>query len=67
MYTGLSKLPGLSEYFTNITVTNGYNGSLAMNSFTSSLNFADDPTRRGTPTFLDPISKNYIPYFLIPK
>ena len=67
MYTGLSKLPGLSEFFTNITLTNGYNGSLAMNSFTSSLNFADDPTRRGTPTFLDPISKNYIPYFLIPN
>ena len=67
MYTGLSKLPGLSEYFTNITLTNGYNGSLAMNSFTSSLNFADDPMRRGTPTFLDPISKNYIPYFLIPN
>ena len=67
MYTGLSKFPGLSEYFTNITLTNGYNGSLTMNSFTSSLNFADDPMRRGTPTFLDPISKNYIPYFLIPN
>ena len=67
MYTGLSKLPGLSEYFTSITISNGYNGSLAMNSFTSSLNFVDDPMRRGTPTFLDPISKNYIPYFLIPN
>jgi len=67
MYTGLTKMPGLSEYFTNITLTNGYNGSLAMNSFTSSLNFADDPSRRGTPTFLDPISHNYIPYFLIPN
>jgi cell surface protein SprA len=67
MYTGLSKLPGLSEYFSNITISNGYNGSLAMNSFTSSLNFVDDPMRRGTPTFLDPISKNYIPYFLIPN
>ncbi len=67
MYSGLSKVPGLSEYFTNITLTNGYNGSLAMNSFTSSLNFVDDITKRGTPTFLDPISGNYIPYFLIPN
>ena len=67
MYSGLSKLPALAEYFTNITLTNGYNGSLAMNSFTSSLNFVDDITKRGTPTFLDPISGNYIPYFLIPN
>ena len=67
MYSGLSKVPALAEYFTNITLTNGYNGSLAMNSFTSSLNFADDITKRGTPTFLDPISGNYIPYFLIPN
>jgi cell surface protein SprA len=67
MYSGLSKVPALAEYFTNITLTNGYNGSLAMNSFTSSLNFVDDITKRGTPTFLDPISGNYIPYFLIPN
>ena len=67
MYSGLSKVPALAEYFTNITISNGYNGSLAMNSFTSSLNFVDDITKRGTPTFLDPISGNYIPYFLIPN
>ncbi len=67
MYSGLSKLPALSEYFTNITISNGYNGNLSMNSFSSSLNFVDDITKRGTPTFLDPISGNYIPYFLIPN
>jgi len=67
MYSGLSKVPALAEYFTNITLTNGYNGNLAMNSFTSSLNYVDDITKRGTPTFLDPISGNYIPYFLIPN
>jgi len=67
MYSGLSKIPALAEYFSNITLTNGYNGSLAMNSFTSSLNFVDDITKRGTPTFLNPISGNYIPYFLIPN
>jgi cell surface protein SprA len=67
MYSGLSKIPALAEYFTNITISNGYNGSLSMNSFTSSLNFVDDITKRGTPTFLNPISGNYIPYYLIPN
>jgi carboxylate-amine ligase len=43
-YSGLSKVPALAEYFSNITLTNGYNGSLSMNSFTSSLNFVDDIT-----------------------
>ena len=66
-YSGLSKVPALAEYFSNITLTNGYNGSLSMNSFTSSLNFVDDITKRGTPTFFNPISGNYIPYFLIPN
>ncbi|NCW12523.1 MAG: cell surface protein SprA, partial [Chitinophagia bacterium] len=65
-YSGLSKLPGISSLFSNITLTHGYNGSLAMNSFTSSLMYAD---RRflGAPSFIDPISGNYIPYFLVPN
>ncbi len=65
-YSGLSKVPGISNLFSNITLTHGYNGSLAMNSFTSSLMYAD---RRllGAPSFLDPISGNYIPYFLVPN
>jgi cell surface protein SprA len=66
LYNGLSKIPGLSELFSNISLTHGYNGTLSMNSFSSSLLYVDD---RGysAPVFRDPVSKNYVPYFLIPN
>ena len=67
LYNGLSKIPILSELFTNITLTHGYNSSLAMNSFTSSLLYTNDGSRLSTPTFRDTLSGNYIPYFLIPS
>jgi cell surface protein SprA len=66
LYNGLSNIPGLSEVFSNISLTHGYNGSLSMNSFSSSLLYADE-SRVGAPSFLDPVSKNYVPYFLIPN
>jgi len=65
-YSGLSKIPVLSEWFTNITITHGYNSNLSMNSFTSSLLYTDI-YRRGAPSFKDTLSGNYIPYFLIPN
>jgi cell surface protein SprA len=37
-----------------------------MNSFNSSLLYADR-SRFGAPSFLDPVSGNYVPYFLIPN
>ncbi len=65
-FSGLSKVPALAEYFSNITLSNGYNGSLSMNSFTSSLNFTNDPfARMNTPEFK--VSGNYVPYFLVPN
>ena len=66
LYNGLAKIPGLSELFSNISLTHGYNGSLSMNSFNSSLLYTDS-SRYGAPSFLDPVSKNYVPYFLIPN
>jgi cell surface protein SprA len=66
LYNGLSNIPGISEVFSNISLTHGYNGSLSMNSFNSSLLYADE-LRFGAPSFLDPVSKNYVPYFLIPN
>jgi len=66
LYNGLSNIPGLSEVFSNISLTHGYNGSLSMNSFSSSLLYADE-SRYSAPSFLDPVSKNYVPYFLIPN
>jgi cell surface protein SprA len=66
LYNGLSKIPILAEWFSNITLSHGYNGSLAMNSFTSSLLYTDIE-RRGAPSFKDTLSGNYVPYFLIPN
>ena len=66
MYNGLAKTPLLSTIFSNITLTHGYNSNLSMNSFTSSLTYADTG-RRSAPSFLDTVSKNYVPYFLVPN
>jgi cell surface protein SprA len=66
MYNGLAKSPLLSTLFSNITLTHGYNSSLSMNGFTSSLMYADTG-RRSAPSFLDTVSKNYVPYFLVPN
>jgi len=65
LYNGLSNIAGLSNLFSNISLTHGYNGSLSMNSFNSSLLFVGNPL--GAPSFLDPVSGNYVPYFLIPN
>jgi len=65
-YTGLSRISGLDKIFSNVTISHGYNGSLSMNGFTSALNYADT-SFYGAPSFFDTVSKNYIPYFLIPN
>ena len=65
-YNGLSRIKGLDKIFTNFTVSHGYNGSLSMNGFTSALLY-QDISRYGYPSFYDPQSKNYIPYFLLPN
>jgi cell surface protein SprA len=68
LYNGLSKIPLLSQFFTNITITHGYNSNLSMNSFMSSLLYAaQNINGRSTPTFRDTLSGNYVPYFLIPN
>jgi cell surface protein SprA len=66
LYNGLANIPGLSNLFSNISLTHGYNGSLSMNSFNSSLLYAD-LNRLGAPSFLDTVSGNFVPYFLIPN
>jgi len=65
-YTGLSKIPSLAKTFSAITLTHGYNGNLSMNSFTSALNYID-PFRFGAPGFIDTVSGNYIPFYLLPN
>lgn len=65
-YNGLTRIPGLEKIFTNFSISHAYNGSLSMNSFNSALLF-QDPFRAGYPYFIDTISGNYIPYFLVPN
>lgn len=65
-YTGLTRIPALAKIFSNVTLTHGYNGTLSMNSFTSALNYYD-PLGLGTPGFIDTISNNFVPFFLVPN
>ena len=65
-YNGLSRLPGLEKLFTNFTVSHAYNSNLSMNSFTSALLFADR-FGVGFPSFVDTVSNNFVPYFLVPN
>lgn len=65
-YTGLTKISGLDKIFTSFNVTHGYNGDLSMNGFTSALLY-QDVSAYGYPSFYDTVSKNFVPYFLVPN
>ncbi|MDI9357645.1 MAG: cell surface protein SprA [Phycisphaerales bacterium] len=65
-YAGLTRIPFMAEAFSNFTILHAYQGSLSMNSYSSLLNFYD-PLRIGSPSFIDPISGNYVPFYLLPN
>ncbi|MFN8290082.1 MAG: cell surface protein SprA [Chitinophagaceae bacterium] len=65
-YNGLSRIPGLDKIFTNFSLRSGYHSTLSMNSFNQALLFAD-PFHYSFPNFVDPLTGNYIPYFLVPN
>ncbi|OQP51291.1 cell surface protein SprA [Niastella yeongjuensis] len=65
-YNGLTRIPGMEKVFTNFTITHGYTGILSMNSFTSAL-FYQDSLRLAYPSFIDTLTGNYVPYFLVPN
>ena len=65
-YTGLSRIPGLDKIFNNFTLNHAYTASVGMNNFTSALRY-QDIDRFNYPSFIDSVSGNYIPYFLIPN
>ncbi|MEO6819699.1 MAG: cell surface protein SprA [Ginsengibacter sp.] len=65
-YNGLSRIPGLDKIFTNFSLTHAYTGSVGMNSFTSALLY-QDISQYNYPSFIDTVSKNYIPFFLVPN
>ena len=65
-YNGLSRVKGLDKIFTNFSLTHAYTATLGMNSFTSALLY-QDVSRFGYPSFVDPVSNNYIPFYLVPN
>ncbi len=65
-YNGLSRVKGLDKIFTNFSLTHAYTATLGMNSFTSALLY-QDVSRFGYPSFIDSVSNNYIPYYLVPN
>jgi cell surface protein SprA len=65
-YTGLSKIPALAKTFSTISLSHAYNGTLSMNSYNSALLYRD-PFRYGSPQFFDTVSRNYVPFFLVPN
>ncbi|HVX51613.1 MAG TPA: cell surface protein SprA, partial [Chitinophagaceae bacterium] len=65
-YTGLTKIPALADIFSSITISHGYTSRLSMNSFTSALYYYD-PMHVGAPSFIDTVSGNYVPFFLVPN
>jgi cell surface protein SprA len=65
-YNGLTKLEPFKSIFTNVSLTHAYVGSLSMSSYNSALLY-EDPRLAGYPGFVDTVSGNYIPYFLVPN
>jgi cell surface protein SprA len=65
-YNGLSRIESLQPYFSNFTISHGYTSTLSMNSFNSALLF-QDTLLFGFPSFVDTVSGNFVPYFLIPN
>jgi cell surface protein SprA len=65
-YNGLSRIKGLDKVFTNFSLTHAYTATLGMNSFTSALLY-QDISAFGYPSFIDSVSRNYIPYYLVPN
>jgi len=65
-YGGLARTKAFKNIFQTFTLTHSYTGSLSMNSFTSSLQYRDTYAL-GFPSFIDSVSHNYIPYFMVPN
>jgi len=65
-YNGLGRLPLFSKIFSSFNITNAYTSALSMNSFNSQLNYAD-PSGYGQPGFVDTLTGNFYPFFLVPN
>lgn len=65
-FTGLTRIPSLEKTFTAIAITHAYQGRLSMNQYNSALLF-QDRFAVGYPSFVDTVSGNFVPYFLLPN
>jgi cell surface protein SprA len=65
-YNGLTRIKALEKVFTSFTLSHAYNSTLSMNSYNSSLLF-EDPFRIGYPGFVDTLTGNFVPFFLVPN
>ena len=65
-YNGLSRLKAFKNIFQTFTLNHSYTGTLAMNSFNSSLMYRDTYAL-GFPSFIDSVSGNFVPYFMVPN
>jgi cell surface protein SprA len=65
-YSGLNRIKPLDKIFNTFTLSHGYTGNLSMNGFTSALLY-QDVSQYGYPSFIDTVSGNFIPYFLVPN
>jgi cell surface protein SprA len=65
-YNGLTRIPGMEKIFTNFSITDGYTSTLSMNTFNSNLNF-QDPFGIRQPGFIDTLTGNFVPYFMVPN
>jgi hypothetical protein len=65
-YNGLTRIPGMEKIFSSFTISHDYKSSLSMNSFSSALLY-QDPLLYNAPGFVDTLTGNFIPYFLVPN
>jgi cell surface protein SprA len=65
-YDGLAKMAPFNEFMSTFRINHGFTGTLSMNGFSSSLLF-NDLYGLGFPSFIDPVSTNYVPFFQVPN
>lgn len=65
-YNGLSKVPAIKSFASNVVVNHAYTGTLSMNSFVSAL-YYQDIYNLGFPSFIDSNSGNFVPFFQVPN
>ena len=65
-YNGLTSIKGVEKIFSSFSLRHSYKANFMMNQFTSALAY-QDIAGLFVPSFTDPVSGNYVPYFLVPN